>query len=312
MVSSAERMRDMIDQLLDLTRARLANGLGFVRARRPLSIAELVNRAVDELRGAAVERPVTVTVTGDSATAGDATRLLQVFSNLVSNALHHGTPGTPVSIAVDGGQGGEMTISVSVRNQGVIPAELLPRIFDPFRGARPSNSAQGLGLGLFISQQIVRAHGGTISVVSARDTGTVFDVRLPRTTPVERAGTDPTAGKVLIVDDDDDIRAVLREVFEDAGYEVETACNGHEALELIRRAAPLPDVMVLDLVMPVLDGGRVYEAMRADPALAQIPVVVATSRPSSAPPGALVLPKPIEVDQLLATVANLLSHKRAG
>jgi two-component system sensor histidine kinase/response regulator len=316
MVSSAERMRDMIDQLLDLTRARLANGLGFVRARRPLSVAELVNRAVDELRGAAAERPVAVTVTGDCATAGDATRLLQVFSNLVSNALHHGTPGTPVSISVDGGEGngddkGDRTISVSVRNQGVIPADLLPRIFDPFRGARPSNSAQGLGLGLFISQQIVRAHGGTISVVSARDTGTVFDVRLPRTPSVERAGADPTAGKILIVDDDGDIRAVLREVFEDAGYLVETACNGHEALDLIRGGALLPDVMVLDLVMPVLDGARVYEAMRADPALAQIPVVVATSRPTSAPPGALVLPKPIEVEQLLATVAELLRKKRA-
>ncbi len=309
MVASAERMRDMIDQLLDLTRARLANGLGFVRTRRPLSVADLVSRAVDELRGAAGERAVVVTASGDCSTAGDAARLLQVFSNLVSNALHHGTPGTPVAVTVEGC---EAEIAISVRNRGAIPPDLLPRVFDPFRGARLAHSSQGLGLGLFISRQIVEAHGGTISVASLPDTGTVFDVRLPRTAAVERPPADAQATKVLLVDDDADIRAVLREAFEDAGYAVDTAANGHEALELIRSGAVLPDAIVLDLVMPVLDGARVYEAIRSDPALADIPIVVATSRPSSAPPGALVLPKPVELDRLLQSVADLTARAKAS
>ena len=84
---------------------------------------------------------------------------LQLFSNLLSNALHHGTAGTPVSVTIEG-TGEE--IVVVVQNEGVIPPELLPQIFDPFRGARALSGSQGLGLGLFISQQIVAAHGGAI------------------------------------------------------------------------------------------------------------------------------------------------------
>jgi two-component system sensor histidine kinase/response regulator len=99
-----------------------------------------------------------------------------VFSNLLSNAIHHGTPGTPVTVAIDGGA----QIVVAVHNQGVIPPELLPRIFDPFRGGRTSSGSRGLGLGLFITQQIVAAHGGHIAVASSPADGTAFTVTLPR------------------------------------------------------------------------------------------------------------------------------------
>jgi two-component system sensor histidine kinase/response regulator len=175
MLSSAERMRDMIDQLLDLTRARLAGGAGMIGDRRPLDVAELVTRAADELRATAANCALTVAVRGDCDGFGDPTRLLQVFSNLFSNAVHHGTPGGPVSVTVDGGD----TIRVVVRNQGAIPPELLPRIFEPFRGARAA-SEHGLGLGLFITKQIVAAHGGRIGVESSPEAGTAFTVTLPR------------------------------------------------------------------------------------------------------------------------------------
>lgn len=301
MVSSAGRMKDMIEQLLDLTRARLGGGLGFVRGRRRLDVAELVNRAADELRATTPERQVSVAGTGDCHTAGDSTRLLQLFSNLLSNALHHGTAGTPVSVTIEGA---DDEIVVVVQNDGVIPPDLLPQIFDPFRGARTLSGSQGLGLGLFISQQIVSAHGGTISVASTAEAGTAFRVQLPKLATVTRAQGE-TARRVLVVEDDDNIRDSLREALEDAGYEAETAADGQRALDRLTDGFPHPHVVILDLVMPVLDGYRVYQAMQSDEALARIPVIVSTSNPSRAPRGALMVPKPIRLERLLETVASL-------
>ena len=308
MVASADRMRDMIEQLLDLTRARLAGGLGFVRARRPCDVAELVARAADELRGAAGDRQVGVSASGDAHSAADSTRLLQVFSNLLSNALHHGTPGTPVTVTV---AGLETEIVVEVRNDGAIPPDLLPRIFDPFRGARASSASKGLGLGLYISQQIIAAHDGTITVDSSPETGTTFKVRLPKAVAVERARR-LDARRILVVEDDESIRDTLREAFEDAGYEIETAGNGQEALDILTDGSPHPDVAIVDLVMPVLDGNRLYQAMQADPALSRIPVIVSTSIPSRAPPGVLIVAKPVNLDRLLEAVAGYLDRDPGG
>jgi len=186
MLSSAGRMRDMIDQLLDLTRARLADGSGMVAEREPVDVAELVTRAVDELRPTAADRRLAVTVGADGRCDGDATRLLQVFSNLLSNAIHHGTPGTPIVVTVDGGDGDPGEVRVVVRNEGAIPPELLPRIFDPFRGGRTPTRSRGLGLGLFITQQLVEAHGGRITVESSAAAGTAFTVTLPRSAEAVR------------------------------------------------------------------------------------------------------------------------------
>jgi two-component system sensor histidine kinase/response regulator len=304
MTSSAGRMKDMIEQLLDLTRARLAGGLGFINSRRQLDVTDLVSRAADELRPTAPGRQVVIATTGACHTVGDSTRLLQVFSNLISNALHHGTPETPVSVTIDGF---ESEIVVVVRNEGAVPADILPRIFDPFRGARSSSGSQGLGLGLFISQQIVLAHGGIITVESTTKDGTTFSVRLPKTTVIERS-TNTASGRILVVDDDEAIRDTLREAFEDAGFEIMTASNGQEALDLLSQGS-LPDVVIMDLVMPVLDGYRLYHAMQADPALTRIPVIISTSSPSRAPNGALVVPKPVKLERLFETVDALRRDK---
>ena len=303
MVASSARMRDMIDQMLDLTRARLGGGIGFIRARTRVDVAELVGRIVDEIQDASPDRPIAVTATGDCHTAADATRLLQLFSNLVSNAVHHGTPGTPVSVSVEGTSDGIVTV---VRNEGCIRPSILPRIFDAFRGERSTSSSRGLGLGLglFISRQIVLAHGGSIDVESQPPAGTAFTVKLPKVVAAERRRPAVTR-RLLVVDDDEDIREALTAAFEDAGYEARTAQNGQEALDLLKDGSPAPDAVILDLVMPVLEGDRVYQAMRADPRLASIPVIISTSTPSRAPPGALVLPKPVKLDHLLAAVEDL-------
>ena len=178
MTAAGHRMTEMIEQLLDLTRARLAGGIGLSCASKPLDIGELVQRAIDELRTTNPDREIVIEADGDCTTWGDPGRLLQLFSNLVGNAFHHGTRGAPISVSI---ASDEPEIVIRIRNEGVIPPELLPAIFEPFRGRTNSSSRRGgLGLGLFISQQIARAHDGDIGVDSNSMSGTVFTVRLPR------------------------------------------------------------------------------------------------------------------------------------
>jgi signal transduction histidine kinase len=107
----------------------------------------------------------------------DEHRVMQAISNLASNAVQHGTPGSPVRLRVTGT---EKEVAVEVHNEGVIPGEILPRIFEPFRSGRHHGSrGEGLGLGLFIANAIARAHGGGLEVDSAAG-ATTFRLKLPR------------------------------------------------------------------------------------------------------------------------------------
>jgi two-component system sensor histidine kinase/response regulator len=301
--TAGQRMTDMIEQLLDLTRARLGGGIGFVRAHRRVDMAQLVQHTVEELRGAHPGREISIEASGDGSTRGDGDRLLQLFSNLIANAIYHGTPDTPVLVKVQGKAG---EVVVQVHNQGAIPPDLLPTIFDPFRSGQPASKSRGLGLGLFICQQIAVAHAGCIEVESSAEHGTVFSVRIPRlaggTRPLEANGQQR---KLLIVDADPHVRDALEKALEEEGHEVTSATNGQEALDLVRRGELRPDAVILDLVLPVVDGVRVYQALQADAATASIPVIVSTSHPERAPAGAIALRKPLELDRLLDTVAGL-------
>lgn len=107
--------------------------------------------------------------------------------------------------------------------------------------------------------------------------------------------------KILIVDDEQDLLDSLAEFFEDEGFCVATARNGAEALARLVNG-DLPSVVILDLLMPVMSGIEVYEAMQKDPRLARLPVVVSTSDPSRAPSGVLIMKKPVNLDRLLNTV----------
>ncbi len=112
--------------------------------------------------------------------------------------------------------------------------------------------------------------------------------------------------KILVVDDEADFVSALAELLEGEGYVVDTAKDGKEALSRLA-GAPLPSVVILDLMMPTMGGAEVFSAMRADPRLAAIPVILSTSDPAQAPSGALFLRKPISVDRMLETVQRLTS-----
>ena len=306
MTAAGQRMTDMIEQLLDLTRARLGGGLGFARVRQRLDVAALVQRAVEELQDGSPGRAIVVEQRGDCITAGDPDRLLQLLSNLLANALLHGQRDAPITATVEGH---DQEIVVRVHNGGVVPPDILPTIFDPFRGRQQGRGgSHGLGLGLFITQQIAAAHGGRVDLDSSLIGGTAFTVHLPRRSPgpgpVNGAGR---PGAVLIVEDDEATRASLRDALEDEGYQVMTAADGRAALDQLARE-PRPEVVILDLGLPVVDGARVYRQMQDDPALARIPVIVSTANPGDAPAGAIVMPKPLKLARLLDKVAELVGQ----
>lgn len=182
MGSSSMRMSRMIEQLLDLTRIRLAGGLQIESVH--MDLRATVESVVQELRAA---HPARVIELDGGALWGrwDRERLQQVFFNLIGNAVLHGETNTPVDIALRESQHGAQIL---VHNLGApIPLALQRVLFNPFRrGARDSRTAQtaGLGLGLYISRELILAHEGTLDFQSDLASGTTFRVTLPRTAPV--------------------------------------------------------------------------------------------------------------------------------
>ena len=176
MLNSADRMQGMNSQLLDFARARADGGIEL--ERRPTEVAEIARDVIEEVRFARPEWKIELEIRGDVRGEYDANRLSQVFSNLIGNAVQHGSPDTPLAIRIDGSA--PAAIHVEVANRGTIPPELIPILFSPFRGShQKALRSQGLGLGLFITDHIVRAHGGAISADSAEGT-TAFRFHLPR------------------------------------------------------------------------------------------------------------------------------------
>ena len=176
--SSARRMERMIAQLLDFTRARSGGGIALLR--EPSDLGAICAQAVEELRTANPKRAIDMSVTGDTGGLWDTDRMAQLFSNLIGNAVTYGSRETAVEISL---AATPAEVRCAVRNFGPpIPADLLPYLFDPFRRARHAKAAaaQGLGLGLFICQQIVAAHGGSMGVHSTEQDGTRFTVSLPK------------------------------------------------------------------------------------------------------------------------------------
>jgi signal transduction histidine kinase len=173
--SSGMRMSRIIDDLFDLSRARVGTGIPIVRTSANAS--EIVHRALVEIEGAASSRPIVLEQEGDLNGSWDADRITQVVCNLLTNAIRHGEPATSIAIALKGDANG---VTIRVKNRGTIPRHILPHVFDPFRSAENSAQRQGLGLGLYIVDQIALAHGGRVEAESDDVDGTTFTVTLPR------------------------------------------------------------------------------------------------------------------------------------
>lgn len=184
-LTSVGRMDRMIRQLLDYARSRLGGGMPVERGA--CDLGEVVRAGVDELRASAPEREVLLELGEGLGGEWDADRLAQVVSNLVGNALVHGDAKAPVSVRAWAERD---AVWLAVHNAGApIPPELLPHVFEPYRRSGRAGSPGGLGIGLYISHEVVRAHGGELSVSSTAEQGTTFRVRLPRAATVGQQAT---------------------------------------------------------------------------------------------------------------------------
>ena len=177
---SGKRMNQLVADLTDFTLSRLGSGLPIVR--RDMDMAKEAKHVVDEIAAAHPKSVIKLNTSGELHGTWDCPRISQVLANLLGNAVQHGSEGTPISLTV---RGEVREVVLQVHNRGVsIPDADRAEIFSPFKRLRSGEATPratgNLGLGLYIAERIVTAHGGTIGVDSSDAAGTFFTVRLPR------------------------------------------------------------------------------------------------------------------------------------
>ncbi|WKZ87315.1 hybrid sensor histidine kinase/response regulator [Ralstonia pickettii] len=174
-VRSGKRMARMVDQLLHMARI---HGGQIQLEMREADAFEVCHAIADEVQGHQQEPRLQLRTRGSTRARFDSGLMSQVLSNLIGNAIKHGDPSEPVNVIVDGSHAEH--IEMVVQNEGVIPADLLPHVFDAYRSGHASERSEGLGLGLYITRRLIDLHGGDIAVESEESEGTRFSIRLPR------------------------------------------------------------------------------------------------------------------------------------
>jgi PAS domain S-box-containing protein len=278
------RLARLIDDLLDVSRIRT----GKVELRRdPIELGGLIRHTVEIARPVFEERGHELSVCLPDEPVwleADAVRLEQVLSNLLNNAIKFTEDGGTISVAAER-QAHEIILRVKDTGVGITP-DLLPRIFDLFtQGDRSlDRSRDGLGIGLTLSRRLVELHGGTIEAHSeGLGKGSEFVIRLPALLQVSPpddapapAGAPPELRplRVLVVDDSEDTAEMMTALLEMDGHEIQVAHSGPAALETA--AAFRPDVVLLDIGLPGLDGYQVAQRLRDDPTLKDVTLIAAS------------------------------------
>lgn len=180
---SMTRADKIVTNLLDITRSRFGSGMPVVRESMNMGIVG--KQLVEEMRTVYPERDINLDISDNLEGEWDKSRIGQVFSNLIGNAIQHGFKNKPVYVTIIGH---ETDITLSIQNDGIpICASMIDKIFDPLTRSSsddelPQADAIHLGLGLYITKEIVTAHNGTVCVTSTEEDGTTFTICLPRTT----------------------------------------------------------------------------------------------------------------------------------
>jgi PAS domain S-box-containing protein len=275
----------LIDDLLEVSRVTSGN---IPMQKSDVDLGAIVARAIETSRPTidAREHALDVDVPSEPLVVhGDPLRLTQVVVNLLNNAAKYTPERGRISVAVRA-EGPEAVVHVRDNGMG-ISHDLMPRIFDLFtQGERTLDRAEGgLGIGLTLVRRIVDLHGGTIEAISAgHGTGSEFIVRLARVVSVESEGSEggvreparggPRSLRVLVVDDNVDAATSMMFFMRTWGYDVRVANDGESAIEAA--ASFRPDVVLLDIGLPRLDGYQVAERLRAMPSMSAVTLVAVT------------------------------------
>jgi hypothetical protein len=320
---AGKHLLHLINEILDLSKieaGRLELSLEDVEL---VPLLEEVARTAEPLAARNGNRLEVRLARGLGRTRADPMRLRQVVLNLLSNACKFAERGEVVLAArrESGAEGEWFIASVADTGIGMTP-EQTGRLFQEFMQADASTTRKygGTGLGLAISRKLCRLMGGDIEVESAPGKGSRFTIRLParavapaaaeRASPAARTGTG-AGHRVLVIDDEETVRDLMRRFLAREGFEVVTARDGAEGLALARELSPM--LITLDVLMPGLDGWSVLESLKSEPALADIPVVMLTILDEKNKGYALgatdFLTKPVDRERLRAVLAPYRGHK---
>jgi len=328
--TSVKRGATMIKQVLAFAR-------GLEGRREPIDMDDLLNDLVAYARDA-LPSSITIDVSRPETlpdSTGDVTQLMQVLVNLVVNARDAMPDGGRLRIAAEVERLDETVNSVSheanpgayvviaVEDDGAgMTAEVVMRVFEPFFTTK--ETGQGTGLGLSTALAIVRSHGGFMQVYSEPGHGTRFRVGVPFVAKSNKPSVAPTSehplprGRgelVLVVDDESAIRQVACRTLEAHGYRAKSVANGREAIDFIEAGVDRVDLVLTDLMMPVMDGAATTAYLEDHHP--EIPIIAASGLASNGDPGrsiglgvARFLPKPYTTSLLLTTVHDTL-HERS-
>jgi PAS domain S-box-containing protein len=277
-LKNTDRLIRLINNILDISKIEAGHIHLDLDLHRP---ADFVDLAVEGIRGFAESRAITIVQDVDPglpAVRVDFDRMVQVVTNLLSNAIKFSPERAEVTVAAELA-GDELLIRVTDHGRGIAPEDVA-RLFQKFQQVEgAAGRTGGTGLGLAICRGIVEEHGGRIAVESRLGAGATFTVRLPvpstaRAAPPAAALDRPQerAPLVLVVDDEADVRALLRDQLEMAGLRVIEAGRVLEAVELARQRRP--DAITMDLMLPDLDGFEAIRLLREQPETRDTPVVV--------------------------------------
>lgn len=310
-----QHLARLMDDLLDVGRVMTGK---IVLDRRAIDLLDAAERVVTTIRAAGRAGRHRLTVAGTPAWVdGDVTRIEQVITNLVTNALKYTPTDGTISVVV-GEDARESVLRVADTGHGIAP-ELLPRIFDLFvQGEQaPARAQGGLGIGLTLVRRLVELHDGRVQAASPGEgMGSVFTIAFPRLpappapTPSRRRNVLPQ--RTLVVEDNDDARDMLRTLLELDGHTVHVAANGIAGL-----AAALehrPDVALIDIGLPEMDGYEVARKLRASESLKAIKLIALTgygqaddARRAYEAGFDLHLVKPVDPERLAEAVSTVVT-----
>jgi signal transduction histidine kinase/CheY-like chemotaxis protein len=280
--SSGMHLLNLINDILDLAKVEAGK---IDLDPEPLNVQTMISASVATLRPLMARKQLTIREDIDNvAVSADKVRLRQILDNLLSNAIKFTPEGGHISLAVRR-DGEQVLIAVSDDGVGIAPEDQ-ERVFEEFQqvGDRGSRT-KGTGLGLALTRRLVMAHGGSITVESTLGVGSTFTVALAaaeQSTADQRAETDTPPppldfecmGTVLVIEDDVAAVRLLRTYLEHAGYAVRVASDGPTGLA--EAMSNPPDAIVLDVILPGLDGWEVLRRIKLDPRSASVPVVMVT------------------------------------